>query len=575
MGRVVYLKDYGVLPDTGENYIGKINELFKQFPSNAKFVFEKGVYTFKAADAVKADYRLSNTDVIAERSLALLMKDMRSVTVDFNHAEFIFHGQMQPITVDSCENISLENLVIDWDKPLVSEGIVVAQGERYLDLHINPELYPHIFKDGALYFNVGNDEYSKYWAMMMFDATTRTVTAKMGDRFDAERIEPLQNHTYRFHFGFEHADACYIGNICVLRHNERIHAAAFIENSANVSCDDITVHSCGGLGVLAQFNENLSFTNVKFIPNTKKGRLISSGHDDGFHLTSNRGEIVVDKCVFIGLMDDPINVHGCSVSCLEFVNSRTVRCKFEHHQAQGFLYWANSGHEISFIDKVRMNSIGRAFVESYTLESFDTFTLRFDDDIPRTVLERTPAELASENLTNTSALICTNNHFGSCRARGILISTPKRVLIKGNIFDSSGTAILVAGDANDWYESGECHDVTIQDNVFTDHCLSTMYQFCEGIISICPAIPAPDIRYPFHKNIKIEDNTFYTPENPVLYAISTDNLIFSGNRIIKSYRTNPWHPNASMIKLEFCINSHIENNNIIGDFQYLDVRKHR
>lgn len=36
----------------------------------------------------------------------------------------------------------------------------------------------------------------------------------------------------------------------------------------------------------------------------------------------------------------------------------------------------------------------------------------------------------------------------SCRARGILVSTPGKVLIERNYFESSGSAILIAGDAN-------------------------------------------------------------------------------------------------------------------------------
>lgn len=64
-------------------------------------------------------------------------------------------------------------------------------------------------------------------------------------------------------------------------------------------------------------------------------------------------------------------------------------------------------------------------------------------------------------------------------------------MIENNVFESSGSAILIAGDANYWYESGAVKDVLIKGNDFRYPCMSSMYQFCEAIISIEPEIPSP------------------------------------------------------------------------------------
>jgi hypothetical protein len=272
-------------------------------------------------------------------------------------------------------------------------------------------------------------------------------------------------------------------------------------------------------------------------------------------------------------MDDPINVHGCCVTSDEVVNERTLRCKYRHDQACGFLYWAEEGDEINFISRAAMESIGAARAVSYTLEDHMTFLLEFDQPLSKEILEKATAgnSLALDNLTHTASFICSKNRFGSCRARGVLISTPKPVRICDNYFESSGSAILVAGDSNYWFESGECHDVEISRNVFTDACLSSIYQFCDGVISISPVVPEPDISKPFHKNIRITDNIFDSVGVPVLYAFSCSQLDFSGNRIFKSpslpYEINQQSP----IRLSYCQDVTVSENQWIGKFDSIEA----
>ena len=147
-----------------------------------------------------------------------------------------------------------------------------------------------------------------------------------------------------------------------------------------------------------------------------------------------------------------------------------------------------------------------------------------------------------------------------------LVSTPKPVVIAENVFESSGSAILVAGDSNYWFESGACRDVRIDNNVFTAACLSSMYQFCEGVISICPVVPKPETDKPYHSHIAIRGNTFDAPDVPVLYAFSCEDLIFEENRIFKAYAGKRWHPGRAMMNLEYCRDVRIGKNSWIGDF---------
>jgi len=313
----------------------------------------------------------------------------------------------------------------------------------------------------------------------------------------------------------------------------------FIVDSKDVTVENLNMYHNAGLGILSQYSENLTFRKVNCVPNPEKDRILS-GHDDGFHYSNCKGNIVVDSCRFLALMDDPINVHGTSVRIIGKNTDKTLLCKFMHGQSIGFI-WARSGEKIGFLENDAMNTIGFGTVDSFRALSPELFEISFTEPVPEGIIEGD----ALENLSWTPDVLIKNSFFGSNRARGILISTPGKVIIEKNVFESSGSAILIPGDANGWYESGAVTDVLIRDNIFNDPCLTSMYQFCEAIISIFPEIPAPDVNKPYHRNIRIENNTFYPFDFPLLYAKSVDGLTFNGNNVIKSERFQAFHTNKS------------------------------
>jgi len=167
---------------------------------------------------------------------------------------------------------------------------------------------------------------------------------------------------------------------------------------------------------------------------------------------------------------------------------------------------------------------------------------------------------ALENLSWSPSVSIRECKFNSCRARGLLVSTPGKVVIDKNEFESSGSAILIAGDANGWYESGAVSDITISNNIFKDGCMSSMYQFCEGIISIYPIIPSVDSLKPYHRNITIDQNTFMAFDYPVLYALSVDGIRFNRNQIIRSHKFEPFHARKHCLTFEACLNVEVKGN---------------
>lgn len=559
----IRLSDWGIMPNT--DITSSLCALLEQHKEDVEFIFENADYYFSPEAAVRADYRISNSDVMPERVLAILMKHMKNCVLQGNGARLWLAGHMQVFTLDHCENVTVKNFTVNWKKPLVAEGIVVAKNGLDLDVFVDPDAFPHRFENGNLHFDVGADEWYAFnkWVIVFEPHSLRARRGVADVWFDG--IESLGEHVYRMKL---HRDEdIHVGDLLNMRHNARIHAGAFSEKCADITIENVTFYSCGGLGCLSQFCHNMTYRKVHFLPDASSGRHVSGGRDDGMHITCNSGTVTITECAFHALMDDPINVHGCCVTSDEVVDDRTLRCRYRHDQACGFLYWAERGDEIGFISRDSMASIGTANVESYTLEDHMTFLLKFDCPLPEEILQKAKQgdALALDNLTHTASFICTKNRFGSCRARGILVSTPKPVRISDNYFESSGSAILVAGDSNYWFESGACHDVEISRNVFTDACLGSIYQFCDGVISICPVVPQPEVDKPYHDNVRITDNVFDTVGAPVLSAFSCADLTFCNNRIFKS-PSAAVADNAARIKLSYCNRTTVANNDWIGQF---------
>jgi len=560
----VSVSEFGLKPGTRENAVLLVQKALEKCMTkhNPVLLFPKGRYDFWPQYAVEKMYYESNTDVIPLRRCAILIENMNNLTVDCGGSEFIFHDRIQPFTVDHSSDIVIRNVSIDWDIPLTAQAEITDVQENYIDISINVLESPYIIENDKLVFT-GEGWKSSWNGVMEFEHDSRLITPRtgdpgcLGDGWQDYKAQDLGYGLVRLNYNFIRKPAR--GNYLVLRHSARDHAGTFITGSKNVTILNMNMYHNAGLGILSQYSENLTFRNVSCVPDPAKNRILS-GHDDGFHYSNCKGRIVVDSCRFLALMDDPINVHGTCVRIMERQDDRTMVCKFMHNQSIGF-EWARAGEKIGFIENEAMNTISQGTVESFKAISPEVFEISFREPVSPAV---TVGD-ALENLTWTPDVNIRNSFFGSNRARGILMTTPGKVIIENNVFESSGSAILIAGDANGWYESGAVTDVLITHNTFRDPCMTSMYQFCEGIISIFPEIPKPEFNKPFHRNIRIENNEFHPYDFPILFAKSVDGLSFTGNRLIRSTKYQPFHHSKTSFTLENCLNVTIKGNTFEGD----------
>jgi len=199
-----------------------------------------------------------------------------------------------------------------------------------------------------------------------------------------------------------------------------------------------------------------------------------------------------------------------------------VLVRFMHDQSFGFEAFI-PGDEIEFVNHVSLRAYATNHVKAVTPKS--------DRETLLTLKSAAPDQIGDqdviENVTWTPQVTVRNCKVTLDSCRGFLLTTRRPVLIESNLLvRTTMPAILIANDANSWFESGPVHDLTIRGNRFI--------QCAEPVIQIAPENHTVNPEDPVHRDIRIVDNSFERSGENVISAKSTSNLTISGNRFSSS-----------------------------------------
>lgn len=498
----------------------------------------RGVYHFYPEGALNMSFYISNHEQPLIHPVCIPLADLSNVRIEGNGSLFLFHGKVIPLLIMDSENVSINRVAVDYERPYYSEARVTAVDNQFTEVEIDKKTYPYEIENNRFVF-IGEGWREGMSNCMAFEKGTGRIIANTADIGWNGHVEPVGANRLKLTWNLK-SRGIKAGDTLVLRNYRRPHPGCVIYRAKKTQLNDVALHQSSGMAVLAQRSEDISIKGGGVFIRKGSGRVHTAGAD-ATHFSNTRGEIIVEKALFEGMMDDAINVHSTCLGIQEVVDSHTVRCKYMHPQAIGFEVFL-PGEKIRFINGPTLEPGGMGTVKSAVKKNETELLITMQEPLP----EKVKAGDAVENADFYPSVVFRNNTVRNNRARGSLFTTPEKVLVEGNLFDhSSGTAILLAGDAQGWYESGACHEVVIRKNTFINN-LTSRYQFTNAIISIYPEVKQLNNQKDYyHRNILIEDNVFKTFDVPLLFAISTDNLQFVNNRIIynddyKSWRQKPF-----------------------------------
>ena len=562
--KIYDITSFGLKPNSHKNASPILQKALTKIKSEYKegekviLRFPEGRYDFHEKGATLREYYISNHDQDQPKIVGMALENMKNLTLDGQGSQFIFHGRMLPIALLYSENCTLTNFSIDFENPHIAQiKIIENKPKTGITFEPAPWVNYRITSD-SVFEAYGNSWKLRHSWAIAFEGDTKHLVYNTSDiacpTKGARQVAPQRINAPGW------KDARLIpGTVVAMRGWGRPTPGIFLSHDVNSTLENVKVHYAEGMGLLAQLCENITLEKFDVCLKGENDSRYFTTQADATHFSGCKGKIISCNGLYEGMMDDAINVHGTYLKVIKRVDDHTLVGRYMHDQSWGF-EWGQSGDDVQFVQSSTMELVGTQN-KITTIRPHDKdqvngareFIITFNDVLDPSISEK--SGFGIENLTWTPEVLFAGNVIRNNRARGTLFSTPRKTVIENNLFDhTSGTAILLCGDCNGWFETGACRNVLIRKNRFIN-ALTNMFQFTNAVISIYPEIP--DLKNQqkyFHGGpeggIVIEENEFDTFDAPILYAKSVDGLVFRNNIIKKNTMYKPFHRNQNRFWLE-------------------------
>ncbi|MGO1052981.1 hypothetical protein [Crossiella sp. CA198] len=540
---VVRVTDFGADPTGRTDSAAAVRAAFrhaKGLGRPTRIVFGRGTFQLYPEQAELRELYVSNTvgadQRYRDKRIGLLVEDMREVTVDGGGAKLIFHGQQTAFAAIRSSRVTFTGFAFDYAAPKVVEATVTETGPGYRVLTVPPGSPYRVEGTHLTWLGETSPVTGQpYWSgqdklqyTQAHDPAARRTFRLSNPLFrDVAKLTDLGGRRIRVDFTSTDRPTD-TGLVYQMRLTDRTEPGALIWESRDVTVRRVNAHYLQSFGIVGQFSENITIDAVNFAPDPASGRTTSS-FADHIQMSGVRGKVTITGNVFDGPHDDPINVHGTYLEVTAQPAPDTVRVDYKHNETAGFPQF-HPGDEVQFTDKRTMRPLPGGPVKVRAVDGptgrdhdkpLTTMTVTLDRPVPPGVVM---AETVLENTTYTPAVTITGNVFRNVPTRGVLVTTPRPVLIAGNHFDGMTMAsVYLSADAHQWYESGPVTDVTIHGNTFT--------RPANPAIFIEPTNRILDPANPVHRGITVTHNEFTIGDVSVLDAKSTGGLRFTGNSV--------------------------------------------
>ena len=497
------------------------------FEDNTEYLATKDCYEFFSATAAK--YPADKID-ISKRSqvkyfpVAFYVQGKKNVTLDFCGATLYLHGKMQPFVFDQCENITLKNVVVEFDRSGFSEMIVLERGDNFFRARMK-EGFPYEVVDGNIEF------VAPYWRtgglnkvihfMQEFDKDTREgvgmYLATVGRELELED-RPWKNQTYCMHIKEDGGDLIFygdkvppfgIGNTVVYGHEARSCSSLATVDCKNVYIKNYRILNGCGMGIQPIYTENIYIDEFKcFMDERSHGVIANSA--DAIHALACYGDFVVENSIFQGMIDDALNVHSSFYRVVNAQDNQILAIYPGQSKITNKVF--DVGDRIKIFRGSTREEVFSCVITDLKIVSDEEVLMTVDKAV-----KDVQAEDVIENVSTKCNLVIRNCRFDKA-------NTHIRIQTNTALIENCLIALhcMITGDTVYWYESAP-----------VEHCVFRNCAFVgdRGYIATYPEIQPTAAAPYYHGHLKIENCTFDCEET--VYYRKSKKLTFQNNRNTK------------------------------------------
>ncbi len=516
-----------------------------------RLVFAPGRYDFRPERAAEHYVFPSNNDEGLKR-VAFPLLDRADFEIEAPGALFVFHGGIVPFLLQRCARVTLRGFSLDWAVPFHGEAEVLSSDPAGVE--IRPlDGFPCRVAHGRVHFGPPELRY-ELRNVLEFDPVRRETAYLVRDNYGIG----ARCHARELAPGRIRLEAAFSeplptpGNVLALMGERRDFPAIIADASESLLFENLRLHHAGGMGLIAQRSTDLTLRRVHVTPPPDGSRLVSTTAD-ATHFVNCRGHVRLLDCRFEQQMDDPANIHGIYARVAPASEPAQLECRLIHPQQFGVTL-AAPGDRVELIDGTSLETWHQARVVAVEVLNKEFTLLTLDPAPPR---PPRPGD-ALGNLTWSADVEIRGCTCRGNRARGFLLSTSGQIRVEENHLHVPGAGVLIEGDANFWFESGAVRDVLIRKNHF-DNCNYGVWG--RAAIQISPGVAESARRGSrYHRNIRIEENTFTAFDGRIVYAHGVDDLHIARNRIHPSDTYPARHPDAEPFDTGTCSRVLVQDN---------------
>lgn len=495
------------------------------YTSQSRYLFSIGADKLKSVSGYVANSSPHTKDV-QTRHFAIVMKDLKNVTVDGNGSRILLTDKGSFAYIENCENVTIKNFTFDIDTPCCPEFTVIKTGLTSATVRFAPNTKIEKTEDGSFEVFCGKTKVPVDGKGMTYvralDADRNaifTIGKEPADVFSkvtkADIIEDDgTNQTVKFSF----KSLCPVKNGCSYsyRTNIRDEAGFVIDNCKNLTLENCNVKYMHTQGIVAQFCENVTVEKLDVRPKPSQSVACTGNVFDFFECS---GKISIRNSYFCGCLGKIINLGAQYVRVNGKLDDHTLACAYANPKYYGIPF-CKKGDVIAVTETEDLVSTGRFKAEKCHVDKInpDLFNVIFEDEIPSDAV----GKVLENETANKADLIFENNTLYDVPNKAVCVNSSGNHTLRFNNFKKvTKSAVYIGGDAKTEFVAGRVGNVVIAENRFSD---------CNSPV-ICVNPSVNETTCDFAESVILSDN-YFTESEKILYDVKhTRSFEFDGKNV--------------------------------------------